>query len=185
MTLEEIIGQESVEIGPLPVTGGVIHRLTDAQITDVAALIRAASSKWNVPLATLAGWICVESRFDPSAYNPNNQHALPDSTDFDEFLRADIGIAQIDGRYLFSWPGMAGLTWQAQKAQAFDPTWAVDAFASRAYLLLKSSRDPVDAYEAYNVGETGAALLRKQGELESYGLRVKSFVDKFSAAGIH
>ena len=184
MTLEEIIGQESVEIGPLPVTGGVIHRLTDAQITDVAAFIRAASTKWDVPLATLAGWLCVESRFDPSAYNPNNQHALPDSTDFDEFLRADIGIAQIDGRYLFSWPGMTGLTWQAQKALAFDPSWAVDAFAAHAASLLSKCK-PLDAFESYNVGATGLQAMQKAGEPETYALRVQSFIDKFAAAGIH
>jgi soluble lytic murein transglycosylase-like protein len=185
MTLEDIITSESLNIGPLPKTGGVIHQLNASQVLQVAALIRAASKKYGVPLAILAGWLCVESRFDPHAVNPNNQNAKPGDDAYAIYKRTDYGIAQVDGRYMSDWfKGMA-YTWQQMSERAMDPVWAVDAFGSRAADLLKQYQgNNIDAFEAYNVGSAGETEMIKEGEPLVYGERVQSFVDKFTGLGI-
>jgi len=172
LSVLDLLKQERGSFGPSPRTGGVAHRLTDADAATVAELIEQYALAPLDP-AMMCAWFRGESYFDPGAINPNNQDAKPGETPEEAFLHTDLGIGQFDGKELLGM--LPGLSWQDAESKAFDPFWAIPQFARMATGLLTWAEDvdnhlrvagvtppygiaQVLAFEAYNAGRTGALV---------------------------
>jgi hypothetical protein len=187
------IEAQNYAIGPMPGTGGIIHRIAPAVATQVVADIRkGAGGDLTAALAT--AWIQCESRFDPQAIDPNDQDATPGETPAQAAQHADIGIGQFDMSTLEAMPEFVGQSVAAIEAKAEDPDWGVAAFCTFASGLLAAAKasckaDPtilnlvpdrdyrVVGIQAYNSGPTGALAMARSGGGFAYAMKVLQTMD--------
>jgi hypothetical protein len=181
--LVRLVLSSNFAIGPMPVTGGTIPAIDAPTAALVSLLLRAGAKKRGADLALLAAWACQESRFAPTAFNPNHQDAKPGETAAEAFGHADIGFAQFDGSTLLGMPQFAGKSIDEIKATAEDPNWSVPTFCDYtadllawgraacggdASLLAGCGGDPRRlSIEAYNVGRTGAKSIAQSGAYDA------------------
>lgn len=198
-TLTSIILSETRAFGPSPRTGGVIHQINDGTAKQIAELIVKHAPEYGLAPSLIAAGLCGESRFDPTALNPNWQdRTKPQETEFEEFMHTDIGLCQFDGATLFDDPEFKGATLAQVRAKAYDPNWSVPAFCAFVAKLVTDTKAEVAAEqtlldnvpnhdimvlttEAYNAGLHGAAHhAHAKGDF-SYGQRWVANAAKYEA----
>lgn len=174
-TLVDIMLNWSRDFGPSLVTGGYLRKIDKTTAQVVSNVIYATALATGMEVEMLAAGIAGESRFDPHAFNPNNQDAIPGESLYAAFLHADIGLCQFDGATLARDPEFSGKSVSYIIEKAFDPSWSVPKFAQHVnQLLIDASKevasDPtlldhvkdrdirILAVEGYNKGEHGARL---------------------------
>ena len=76
-TGEKLVLSQTMNDGPMPGTGGQIHKLSAPQAATVVALILANCVKYpKLGIALMFAWIRAESDFDPAAIDPNADKTL-------------------------------------------------------------------------------------------------------------
>jgi hypothetical protein len=193
-SLTQLIEAENIPVGPLPNTGGVVHKITPEKAQEVAADILAGCLKYKVAVADVAAQMCQESRFDPEAENPNHQH---DDEPGDPLEHDDVGIEQEDIKVAEAeFPGKStfdirillldlnygvdyvcrtvaeNLTW-AQRAFQKDPSLA-DRVPNGDYRVL--------GFHAYNHGKNGSLAIALVDGVHgnwTYGLGVAERAQKY------
>jgi hypothetical protein len=175
ISLYELVCQQRLALGPMK-SGGVIHKITDAQaVTVTQALYKAAMAATLPPgitrgdfIALLFAWVRGESGFDPNCIDPNLQDAKPNETPYDTFLHTDVGIAQIDGSELVGL--FPDFSWEQARDSALDPSWACPQMSAtilavitwgrqmaaflgaNGYPVPPDSDDPVAPFTAFVLG---------------------------------
>ena len=181
-TAKQVILSQSMSLGPMPGTGGVIHKLSDADAQTIAELIVSNCAKYpklSIPL--MLAWIRCESDFDPKAVDPNQQNWPKNPSANDKLVNLDLGLAQFSWRTLAAMPDFKGMTSDEIQTQALDAEWSAGAMfafcdnlrqqAQAAVLADKSLLDGIPSrdvsylmIEAYNVGFAGAVdMIRTNG----------------------
>jgi len=208
MTPAEIMLRETVDWSDVP-RGMAVHRINAATAGLEAGVLASwfaaqalrpqSSTSGLLSLALVMGTMCQESRFDPTAIDQNlsPQHPTP------AFATTDWGLVQIDGLYLPSYTGMAGLTQPAMIARSQDPEWAIPTLATALLDRLVWAAPVVAAYlsrlevdrpdhgeawytqwvaaQSYNAGETGTINQLKAGVFDPYADDVLGFAVTFAA----
>ena|GEM_PF-4443117 len=128
--LASIALSSSVDLGPMPTTGGIIHAIDAAIADEIAALAVRYASQYGIKLSILASYLYQESRFDPNAVNPNKQLAKPGESELDAFRHTDSGLGQLDGETLLGMPELQGQSLAEIEATAYNPDWALNTMCS-------------------------------------------------------
>lgn len=182
MTLEELIVESNAPAKNWLVqawaklSGSVIHVITPAQATAIAAQIRITAAKYpRLTVEGLAAHLFQESWFDPNAINPNNQEGHKGDTPEQVFQRTDFGMAQVDGRFISGHPGMAGLTEAQEIALADSFVWAIEdmAFTDNHNLLWADNW----------VKATGTVWTANQLGFNAYNKGIQGTIKQIGAAG--
>lgn len=194
-----IIRAQNYAIGPMPVTGGIIHRLSDRDLLFNLSLIEESAKKQGLDLALVLAWVCGESRFDHLAINPNLQSKKPGETEEEAFRHADIGIGQFDGATLLGMPEFKDRPFREVQKTAFDPAWAIPYFCKYVADLFAWAKRSIDiepflasgdparntprlAIQAYNAGRSGALQLARLRGPMKYADSILARRDTFAKA---
>ncbi len=197
-TLVAYLESQSISIGPMLRTGGVIHALTPSTATADAAAILKYAAQYALKVSLVTSYVEQESRGDVRAIDPNDQDAKPGETPAQAFAHADLGIAQLDGATLEAMPEFEGATIPAIEAKAYDSDWAINQLcrivaANQRELIADFVADPslvkaipngdvrIAYANAYNAGVRGTTLtLRSATPNLAYGQQVVARADKLA-----
>lgn len=171
--LVAVILANTIAIGPMLRTGGIIHKISADTAILVAGFVRKYSRWCGLKVSLVAALLDGESRFDPKADDPNNQDAKPGETADQAAQHADLGIEQEDISTAEGDPAFKGQTLAQIEAKLLDPDYGVHyvcstledhlAWAARAFVDDVTLRDKVPngdpnvlGVQAYNSGKNGA-----------------------------
>lgn len=190
--LVALILANTIAIGPMPRTHGVVHRVSLNDAILVAGLIRQYAKAFVVRVSLVWALINQESRADANAIDPNAQLDKPGETADQKAEHSDLGIEQEDVSTAEGDPEFKGLTLAQIEMRLLSPDYGVrfvcatlsrnisrarQAFADDPSLKNKvPNGDPeVLGVTAYNAGFTGALRIAHTSGLGgnwSYGLGI-------------
>jgi hypothetical protein len=203
-TLIAWMNANEIDLGPMPGTGGVIHKDTTAMTLQIAQYILKLAKSYNLGfdtyadrIAIMVAWIRSESDFDPKAQDPNDQSLAKNATALQIIQNSDLGIAQFSYRTLIALPDFKGMSPDQIVTQAEDPEWATNEMfdwcndlmmnAKAAFLADPNLADQVPngdfrilGIQAYNSGLNGAISMARDSGLKGNWAYALSVLAKFN-----